>query len=339
MKILYSIQGTGNGHISRAVSLWPYLQKLGDVDFLISGRNHSLKTPFRIRYQLDGISFRLSKNGGIDYLKTFREINFVSYFKEVYKLQLLGYDFVINDFEPVSALAARKHGVPCVSLSHQASFLSRKTPVAPVIDFKGKWILKNYARCNDYVGIHFREYDEHVFTPVIRPDLYSSKAIDSGHITVYLPAYHYQKLAANMRTIADIEFHIFDSSITKYYRDKNIHFYPSNLELFQQSLLHATGVITGGGFETPAEAIYLGKKLMMIPIRHQYEQLCNAHAAALLGITIMGSLSMKFKSEVEKWLYEVAPVHIPYENKNELMLRRVIEKANLQARDKNLVHA
>ena len=35
MKIFYAVQATGNGHISRAMQLYPYLQKFGEVDFFI----------------------------------------------------------------------------------------------------------------------------------------------------------------------------------------------------------------------------------------------------------------------------------------------------------------
>ena len=38
MRILYGIQGTGNGHISRALEVLPYLKKKASVDILISGR-------------------------------------------------------------------------------------------------------------------------------------------------------------------------------------------------------------------------------------------------------------------------------------------------------------
>ena len=36
MKILYSVQATGNGHIARAKEILPYLKKYGEVDALIS---------------------------------------------------------------------------------------------------------------------------------------------------------------------------------------------------------------------------------------------------------------------------------------------------------------
>jgi UDP-N-acetylglucosamine:LPS N-acetylglucosamine transferase len=43
MKIFYAIQATGNGHISRATQLYPYLKKFGSVDFFLSGNNASLE--------------------------------------------------------------------------------------------------------------------------------------------------------------------------------------------------------------------------------------------------------------------------------------------------------
>jgi len=33
-KIFYAVQATGNGHVSRAQQLYPYLKQFGEVDFL-----------------------------------------------------------------------------------------------------------------------------------------------------------------------------------------------------------------------------------------------------------------------------------------------------------------
>jgi hypothetical protein len=43
-------------------------------------------------------------------------------------------------------------------------------------------------------------------------------------------------------------------------------------------MINATGVLCGAGFETPAEAIYLRKKLLVVPMKNQYEQQCNGIA-------------------------------------------------------------
>jgi len=37
MKIFYAVQATGNGHISRAMELLPYLERYGKVDIFLSG--------------------------------------------------------------------------------------------------------------------------------------------------------------------------------------------------------------------------------------------------------------------------------------------------------------
>ena len=48
MRILYAIQGTGNGHISRATALVPRLKERADVDVLISGVQSDITPPFHV---------------------------------------------------------------------------------------------------------------------------------------------------------------------------------------------------------------------------------------------------------------------------------------------------
>jgi len=54
MKILYAIQGTGNGHVSRAREIIPILKKKGDVDILISGIQSDIDLPDAIKYKFKG---------------------------------------------------------------------------------------------------------------------------------------------------------------------------------------------------------------------------------------------------------------------------------------------
>ena len=54
--------------------------------------------------------------------------------------------------------------------------------------------------------------------------------------------------------------------------------------------------------ETPAEALYLGKQLLCLPIRGQYEQLCNAAALKDFGVTIIDKISNDFTQQVYQWL-------------------------------------
>lgn len=61
MKILYAIQGTGNGHVSRAREVIPILQQYGDVDLLISGTQADVGLPYPVKYQLNGFGFVFGK--------------------------------------------------------------------------------------------------------------------------------------------------------------------------------------------------------------------------------------------------------------------------------------
>ena len=50
MKILYAIQGTGNGHVARAEDIVPILQEYGDLDVFISGAQTDLSVSFPVKY-------------------------------------------------------------------------------------------------------------------------------------------------------------------------------------------------------------------------------------------------------------------------------------------------
>ena len=67
MKIFYAVQATGNGHISRAMTLLPYLQQYGTVDIFLSGDNSNLQLDAPIKYRSKGISLYYNCKGGLDY--------------------------------------------------------------------------------------------------------------------------------------------------------------------------------------------------------------------------------------------------------------------------------
>ena len=73
MKILYGVQGTGNGHISRARALNTALGNVGlDVDFIFSGRDKDQyfnMEEFGNYRTYPGLSLSI-KDGKLDLLKT-----------------------------------------------------------------------------------------------------------------------------------------------------------------------------------------------------------------------------------------------------------------------------
>lgn len=303
MKILYAIQGTGNGHLSRAVDIIPELKKFGDLDLFVSGAQADITLPYPVKYKSKGLSFYFGKSGGINFLKTFQKNSSKDVVKEINNFPVEKYDLVVNDFEPISAWACKKKEIRCISLSHQSALLSKKSPRPKFVDPFGEWLLKNYAPVKKYVGFHFEEYDKNIFTPVIRSAIREAKVKDLGHYTVYLPAYDDKKLVELLLKLsAKLRWHIFSKHTKSPYHVGRISVYPVNSQDFVASVVSGTGVLCGAGFETPAEVMHLNKKLLVVPMKSQYEQHCNAAALKRLGVPVLKKVKKKSLKKIDKWL-------------------------------------
>lgn len=312
MKILYAIQGTGNGHIARAEDVVPILQEYGETDVFISGAQADIRLPYTVKYKSKGLSFYFGKRGGVDFVKTFRRNSARKIYKEIEHFPADSYDFVINDFEPISSWACRVRGVRCIGLSHQAALLSPLAPKPKKVDPLGYWILHHYAPVGDAVSFHFAQYDENMYTPVIRSRIRNMEVTDKGHYTVYLPAYDDKKLLPLLATFKSVKWHIFSKHTRKRYHFGKLTVQPVSNEEFSSSMATATGIFCGAGFETPAEALYLGKKLLVVPMKGQYEQQCNAAALKLMGVPVMKKVKRRFLSDIGSWLETDTRVPVTY---------------------------
>lgn len=301
MKIFYAAQATGNGHISRAAELYPYLQKFGSVDFLLSGSNASLATSFPVKYRSKGMSLFYAPNGGINYLKTGLGFHPRRLFKEASKLPLGKYDIIINDFDFLTAYACKLQGVSSVQFGHQASFISPKTPRPIHKSWHGELILQNYAPASHYVGLHFQPYDDFIFSPIIKSEILNASPSNQGHITTYLPAHNKQVLLPLLKALAPLKVECFSPDCKYPEQHGNLTFLPVSGKGFNKSLIHSHGVLTAGGFETPAEALYLNKKVVCVPIKGQYEQDCNAAAYQQMGGMILSNLQKSDAPKIKEW--------------------------------------
>ena len=305
MKIFYAVQATGNGHISRAIELLPHLQQYGEVDVFLSGSNASLPTTLPVKYTSKGVSFFYRKNGGLDYLLTAKKLAPLRAWKEAKQLPVEKYDMVINDFESITSLACKIKKIKSINFGHQASFISNKTPRPANKSLIGEWVLKHYAPATTYVGLHFQQYDSFIYNPVIKADILNADVKDEGHITVYLPHYSDEYVLKSLKTLTgsdSLRFEVFSKAVKEIVINDNISFIPVNNFAFNKSMATSHGTITGAGFETPAEVLYMGKKLMCFPIKGQYEQYCNAEALKHFNVPVINSLDETFATQFKNWL-------------------------------------
>jgi len=327
MKILYAIQATGNGHISRAIELLPFLKQYGEVDIFLSGSNSNLHPDLPVKFRSKGLSLFYGNSGGLDYLKMLKEFSPSRVWKEAKELPVEKYDAVINDFESITSLACKLKNIPSINFGHQASFKSNKTPRPLKKDISGELILRNYASATSYVGLHFEPYDDFIYSPVIKDDILKADVKDSNHITVYLSHYSDEVIAKHFTQLSDCRFEVFSKKVKIRTTEKNITFIPVDSKAFNQSMINSHAVITGAGFETPAEALYMGKKLMCLPIKGQYEQLCNAEALKKFNVPVINTIDDSFINIIENWLntdtiQSLQLLHSTYE-----IVQTVMEKA------------
>jgi uncharacterized protein (TIGR00661 family) len=330
MKILYAIQGTGNGHLSRAMDVVPCLMMHGTVDILVSGIQSDLILPFPIKYRLRGLSFIFGKNGGVDLWRTFVKSNVRKLVREIKELPVEDYDLVINDFEPVSAWACFTRNIPCIGLSHQAAVLADDAPQADFTDMMGKLILKNYAPNTVQYGFHFKPYAKDIFTPVIREQVRHQVIENGEHYTVYLPAYDDKRLISKLSQFKDIEWDVFSKHNKKAFKSKNVSIQPIHNDKFVKSMASSAGVLCGAGFETPAEALFMKKKLLVIPMKNQYEQQLNAAALKEMGVPVIKSLKDKYDLVIASWIENDRRVEVNYPNITAEIIDQVIHNHKIE---------
>lgn len=328
MRILYAIQGTGNGHLSRARDIIPILQKRAEVHILISGTEADVEFDFPLTYRFKGLSFVFGKKGGVDLLATYKKSNLKRLYKEIKSLPIHEYDLVLNDFEPVSAWACRLQKKKCIGLSHQAAVLHPASPKPEKSDVVGLSILRHYAPVNECYGFHFRAYAIGISTPVIREAIRTAAPTNMGHYCVYLPAYDDARIVEMLREFPKIRWKVFSKHCKEPFDRDNISVRKINDAEFINAVVTCEGVLCGAGFETPAEALFLHKKLLVTPMKNQYEQQCNAAALEALGVTVIKKFKPKYVDHIRQWLKEEAKVLVNYPDLTEAIVNMLIETHN-----------
>ena len=284
MKILYGIQLTGNGHITRSIKIITALKSSGfDVDIITSGTNSQLNLPFKIKKQFQGLSFFYNKNGGIDWIKTLLSLKLKQFLSDL-KYDVSSYDLIISDFEPVSAWSARRSNKKSLGIGNQYSFRSKKTPRPFFKDIFSEIFIKFFAPCKEHIGINYKKYDEFITLPIISDDFINKKVTDKRFYLVYLPSMSSKFISEQINTYCVGSWKVYSPDVLKDSTDGIVKLKKLDKEKFSKDLLNCSGVITASGFSTTSEALVLGKKLWSIPIKGQYEQLCNAKALNKMGV-------------------------------------------------------
>jgi uncharacterized protein (TIGR00661 family) len=307
VRILYGVQATGNGHITRSREVIRALRAAGhDVLVLLSGRASNRfwdiedLRPYVI---MRGLTFT-ARGGRIRYLESARNLGLLQCYRDIRDFDASDIDLVLSDFEPLSVRIGKRQGLTRIGIGHQYAFLHRVP--APQGNWLGRGITRWFAPVDVPIGLHWHHFGCPIFPPIL-PRLSPSEPIPDK-VLVYLLFESEEETIRMVRMLAPWEFYIYREVEAP--RDEgNIHIRPLSRSGFQRDLTTAEAVITNAGFELPSEALSLGKKLLVKPLEGQFEQ--QANVKALLELGLGGVLRRLDSGVVGKWLQAPSPSPYP----------------------------
>jgi uncharacterized protein (TIGR00661 family) len=321
-RIVYAVAGEGFGHSSRSHLIGQKLIECGH-DVIFAGSNKSFtylseNFPGKVK-EVYGLLFDYS-NGKVNPVNTvLKNIwRYTKGFKINRKLYKECYDkfkpeLIITDFEPFSAWWALRHRVPYFSIDHQHMMTHCKmdNPSGYKMDRLNAYTITRgyYGWATSYIIINFfkapvKKDCAVIAPPVVRPEVEAVSPNDGEHIVIYTThgekEDHLQKM---LHSFAPQKFLVY--GFNRYEEDGNITFKERSTEGFLGDVASSKGLIASAGFSSISECMYLRKKMCLLPIPGQYEQIINAHYVEKLGL----GLSRKelneqtlndFLAEVEK---------------------------------------
>jgi len=347
-KIIYGVAGEGFGHSSRSHLIGQRFLDAGH-DVMFVGSDKSLLYlrqyfPQRVR-EIFGLSFAYV-NGRVDKSETLKTnlLNLPEGNKqndELFKQYFRPFepDLVISDFEPFSAWWAWRNRVPFISIDHEhmltlcglehqaKNWFSRMTASMVTECY--------YVGAVAYIILNFFETPLKIDTailapPIVRPMVEGLEGREGEHVLVYSTS---GKGAEGLRGVLgkfpEQRFYVygFDGGGER----GNCVFRARSTEGFIGDLARCRGVIASAGFSLISECMHLKKKMLVLPLAGQYEQIINAHYVEKLGLGISAekldeTVLSRFLAEIDKPLPDDEMIIWPDNGKFFEILQGVLNK-------------
>jgi uncharacterized protein (TIGR00661 family) len=295
-RILYGVHGTQHGHAIRALILARRLAGLGHEFLFVSSEEGAglLGREFRVeRFENPGTRY---KNQRLDTVATLglAARTLARRGSELRRLDRLIREFrpdaAISDYEYFVPIAAKRAGIPCLSIDHQhvISCCDHDVPARLLPDYWGirASIRFLFSACTDYLAISFfqpptKPGANAVVAPAILRQSVTARAPTPGsHILVYQSCGICDAFAPYLRTIGR-EFRVYGYKMDK--TDGNLTFRSYSEEGFLDDLASCAYVICGGSHNLMSEALFYGKPVLSFPVAGAFEQQLNALYLARLG--------------------------------------------------------
>jgi uncharacterized protein (TIGR00661 family) len=293
MRILYGVNGEGMGHATRSRVVIDSLLENHDVRVVSSGGAYSfLAETLPHVDEVFGLAFAMEEGQIRRWATVVENVRSLGHELPHTVREWLARtrewrpDVVITDFEPLSAAYSRYSRTPLVAVDN-INMLDRCHHDAEIIGAEREdfLIAKTVTHSMvpgalEYVVTTFFEPPiaracTTLVPPIVRPEIEAAKSERGDHLVVYAsgdPALVKALRASGL----PCRVYGMRGGPEADEADGNLEYRPRSGPGFVEDLRTARGVVTGGGFSLLSEAVYLGKPVLAIPLRGQFEQLMNA---------------------------------------------------------------
>lgn len=267
MNIAISFVGEGLGHASRIITIAKELSKHHIIYFYCP---KEVQTSVQEAFSLDKKRFSFTsiphielakRDNKLQLLKT-SAINFEKLFFNTKTINSLAKSLqkenihaVISDYDRFLPLAGKKANIPVLLFNHQK--VIEQFPKFSLTYFIAK--VTNKIMMPHYDQIISSSFYDGDVGPIIRKEVKQLKTSNKNFILVYLRPFFRSQIQPilNKSTIP-----------LKYFPNKN--------DDFLKALSQCKGIIAPAGHQLISEALYLKKPILVIPLKHHYEQQLNS---------------------------------------------------------------
>ncbi len=299
MKILYGVLSQGQGHANRAAVVIGALRERGhQLDVLTSGqplppygaamlgatRPHLVAPIFELG---DG---RLHVRASLRQLRRavpllLRHVDLLA--KELARSRV---DLVISDFEPVTAWAARRAGIPVTGVAgqyrmthtdapHPGSMFDRalaRTVITACTPRLDRWLVVSFSPLR---ATHPRAK---VIGPLVGEELRRASPAQGDHVLVYTYARPRAQVLAALPPPHRYRVYGLGGPT----RCGHVELCATDRAAFVRDLVSCRAVVGNGSFQLASEAAVLGKPILVIPFAGQYEERFSAHQVVRAGLGV-----------------------------------------------------
>ena len=270
-RIGFSLAGEGRGHAARVVALSQALAGRYEIVYFCPEPARDFIVKHIPDAKIEPVpALNFVKNGhGIDYFRTFfTTVNTIRTIKHDIRIlskrmRVLGLSALISDFEPYASWAAADCDVPVLNLNHPGvilKFLSL-SPDAWIAQLVAILMMPPAQRtliCSFYRGD---------VGPIIRREIRDAEVSRGDYYLVYTKDTSRNRVQSVLDRFPNQTFRVF----------------PDPDSDFTEALIGCRGVIAPAGHQLLSEALFLGKPVLAIPQKGQYEQRLNSKMLRLSG--------------------------------------------------------